>query len=102
MSEIKNNILNIAMNLTRIGNWAADDFDGKKKRIQQFLDQTEVYNNNLSSSNIPNKLQITLKEFNSQFNKLKILDKIDNKLIWAEKMMTWGTILTHRSSLISS
>ena len=31
--ELKVKILDIAMNLNRIGNWAADDFERQQKRI---------------------------------------------------------------------
>ena len=41
-ANTKIKILDIAMNLNRIGNWAADGFQAKEKRILTFLDQTSA------------------------------------------------------------
>ena len=98
----KAKILDIAMNLNRIGNWAADDYQSKQKRIKIFLDQTTEYINSLDSSSFPNSLKETLEKFRGEYFKLEKAGKRgpDDQLSWAEKMMTWGNILTHRSNLI--
>lgn len=98
----KAKILDIAMNLNRIGNWAADGYDERKGRIKLFLDNTRVYINNLDTTNIPKKFEKTLLVFLKEFKKLQKEGKRGPKdtLYWAEQMMTWGNILTHRSKLI--
>lgn len=91
-------LLDIAMNLNRVGNWAADDFSGKKKRIVFFLEQTSAYINSLNQSAFSKKFMKTFERFLKEFNQLKKL-KFKDPLEWAEKMMTWGNILTHRAKL---
>lgn len=97
----KAKILDIAMNLNRIGNWAADDFEGKHKRITMFFDQTTDYIHTLSSSSFNSPFKKTFSQFLTAYKKLQneIKNPKDN-LKWAEEMMTWGNILTHRSRLI--
>lgn len=100
--ETKHKILDIAMNLNRIGNWAADDYWGKQKRIEVFLNQTSKYLNDLDTVSLPESLRKTLIKFIRQYKKLENEGRNRPKdvLEWAEKMMTWGNILTHRASLI--
>ena len=103
MSE-KQKILDIAMNLNRIGNWAADDYTAKQSRISTFLDQTSQYLNSLDQALLPPQVKKPLQTFANLYEDLKQEGKTGPKdrLAWAEKMMTWGNILTHRASLISS
>ena len=95
-------ILDIAMNLNRVGNWAVDNFAVKEKRIYFFLDQTAQYINSLDASSFSTKFQKTydrfLKDYKLLTQEVKLSSKDDG--IWGEKMMTWGNILTHRSKLI--
>lgn len=94
-------VLDIAMNLNRVGNWAVDNFAVKEKRIYFFLDQTTAYINSLNISSFSNKFKKTFDKFLSEYkllNQVKLNSK-DNE-VWGEKMMTWGNILTHRSKLI--
>ena len=95
-------LLDIAMNLTRIGNWAADDFIGKQKRIETFLKQTDDYLEKLPIYNYPPRLQKTLASFKAKYDKLtdEAKGKPEDSLRWAEAMMTWGNILTHRAKFI--
>ena len=95
-------ILDIAMNLNRIGNWAVDSFSVKEKRIYFFLDQTTEYINSLNSSSFSDKFKKTFDKFLSEYKSLTQEAKLNSKdnEIWGEKMMTWGNILTHRSKLI--
>ncbi len=97
-------ILDIAMNLNRVGNWAADDFEKKRKRIEMFLDQTSRYVDSLDSSLFKEPFKKTFNKFLQVYPKLEKDGKEGPKdiLIWAEQMMTWGNILTHRSRLIRS
>jgi len=96
----KAKILDIAMNLNRIGNWAADDYRGKKKRITLFLDQNNSYLSSLEV--IDGKFKKTLALFKKKYKKLEKEGKTGPKdpLFWAEMMMTWGNILTHRASFL--
>lgn len=98
----KEQILDISMNLNRIGNWAADDYSKKQRRIMIFLDQTEKYSKSLNLTTLPKPLRNSLNKFLKEFPKLQSEGKLGPKdtLLWAEKMMTWGNILSHRSSLL--
>jgi len=98
----KAKILDIAMNLNRIGNWAADGYSGKKKRIRTFLHSTSKYLESLRNYNIPPSLDKTIKAFSDEYRQLESegLKGPRDIVFWAEKMMTWGNILTHRSQLI--
>lgn len=104
MDDNKAKILDIAMNLNRIGNWAADNFVLKQKRISMFLDQTTDYLNSFKKSNLPNNFKKTINLFLVEYKKLEKEGRKNpkDKLEWAEKMMTWGNILTHRSKLLNS
>lgn len=100
--DTKSKILDIAMNLNRVGNFAADGYSAKQKRIKIFLDQTSDYINSVPHDGLPGTLKRTYLKFLDQYN---ILEKEGqagpkNELEWAEKMMTWGNILTHRANLI--
>lgn len=99
MRDVK--IMDIAMNLARIGNWAADDFDGKEKRINMFLDQTNAYLKTLPISSYSLTTQQALDRFTREFTMLqsKTPRTIEDKLRWAEAMLTWSNILTHRAKI---
>lgn len=98
----RSKILDIAMNLNRIGNWAADGYKLKKERIKIFLDNTTQYIQDLKKETLPPKFKNTFDLFLESY---KILEKtgiegpVDSDK-WAEDMMTWGNILTHRSKFI--
>lgn len=100
MIDQKTQILNIAVNLNRIGNWAADGFEDRKKRIKMFVVQTSDYIESIDKSKLTNPFKKTFLLFLKNWEKLRKMEKIENDLLWAEKMMTWGNILTHRSKLI--
>ncbi len=97
----KEDILDIAMNLNRVGNWAADDYKGKKSRIETFINNTTTYIENLDYTYEPpfkETLDLFLKDYPSLKN--EGINGPKDPLYWAERMMTWGNILTHRASLI--
>lgn len=96
-------ILDIAMNLNRIGNWAADDFDGKEKRIKLFLNQTDQYIKSVPKASLNQPFKKTFERFSKEYGKLghEGKGKPTDVLVWAEKLMTWGNILTHRVQLLS-
>ena len=98
----KSKILDIAMNLNRIGNWAADDFQGKQKRIKTFLKNTNGYIESVNEKKLPKPFKNTYKYFLKSYSVLERKGQKTPKdtMYWAEQMMTWGNILTHRSKLI--
>ena len=89
--------LNIAVNLGRIGRWACE---GKKKRLNQFLDETQLYINQLEKQPKPLRFQKTFDIFVKVFADLRCNMSLDS--VWAETMFTWANILTHRASLADS
>ena len=94
-------ILNISSNLTRLGEWAAGDFQQRLPLIVKFLDQTEEYLADLNNQSISNEFKPTQDLFIKEFDRLKN-QRIDsrNKDQWAEKALTWANILQHRSKLV--
>lgn len=98
MRDVK--IMDIAMNLARIGNWAADDFDGKRQRITMFLEQISAYLKALPTSSYPLTTQRVLFNFTEVFASLLTQSPrtADDKLRWAETMLTWSNILTHKAN----
>src|SRR3989344_4894353 len=104
MSETQLKILDIAMNLNRIGNWAADGYDEKKKRIIMFLEQTSEYIKNSHYQTFRNPFKKTFDRFLEEYPILykQGLNGPKDSLSWAEQMMTWGNILTHRVKLIKT
>ena len=98
----KAKILDIAMNLNRVGNLAADDYEKKKKRIDIFLEETNEYIDSIDKSSLSKSFQRTFDKFLKEY---LLLEKENikthaEKLYWAEQMMTWGNILTHRVKII--
>jgi hypothetical protein len=86
--------LNIAVNLGRIGRWA---YEGRRNRLNQFLDETEAYIHQLESLPKSPRFQKTFDIFIETFNSLRRDVRLDPS--WAEEMFTWANILTHRASL---
>ncbi len=95
-------ILDVAMNLNRIGNWAADDYTAKRKRIKTFISNTTSYVETLDRKAYQKPFLTTLDNFLKIYPSLRNegLKGPKNPIHWAEEMMTWGNILTHRSKLI--
>lgn len=100
--KTKEKILDIAMNLNRIGNWADDDYLAKRERILFFLEQTSNSLKLLTPSIFPQTFRQTFSRFLNEYSKLEKAGKSGpiNKSEWAEAMMTWGNILTHRAKLL--
>lgn len=87
-------LLNIAVNLGRLGRWADEK---KVMRIPQFLDDTQIYIDMLEGAQINKKFQPTLRSFSSMFKKLASQKNYNE--VWAEEAFTWANILTHRAKL---
>lgn len=103
-SPKKAEILDIAMNLSRVGNWAADGYAARRKRIIQFLDQTTGKVDSLDPASFSAPFKKTFDRFLKEYRKLEREGREGpaDELYWAEAMMTWGNILTHRSSQLSA
>lgn len=100
--DTKTKILDIAMNLNRVGNWAADGYGARRERIKTFLGNTTGYIQSLDSSNLPPSFAETFNDFTKAYSSLEKegLKGPGDIAAWAESMLTWGNILTHRSKLI--
>ena len=84
--------LNIAVNLGRLSRWATEN---KELRIKQFLAETEGYINQLEKAPKNARFNQTLEIFLNKFNQLK--QQSNHDLYWADDMLTWANILTHRA-----
>lgn len=87
-------VLNISINLSRLCNWA---MEGRKARVEQFLAQTEEYLKALESTPKSNRFLPTYEWFRNDFERLSHNVRMDAD--WAESMLTWANILSHRASL---
>ncbi|OGD97458.1 hypothetical protein A3A49_00590 [Candidatus Curtissbacteria bacterium RIFCSPLOWO2_01_FULL_38_11b] len=92
-------ILDISVNLTRIGDWIADSYSEKKDLIKLFLNQTDEYLSQLKGAKVSRDLEVVLTTFFSEFIKLKEAQIQNDKDFWAEKALTWANILSHRAKL---
>jgi len=97
---IKMQILNISVNMARMGELVLKHGESKADLINKFLLQTESYLNDLNSVNISNRFIPTLNKFNQEFKKLKNEQISKNPEAWAERAITWADILQIRSRLI--
>jgi len=87
-------ILNIAVNLGRLCRFA---MEGRRARVEQFLAQTEEYLNALEPAPKSPRFLPTYEWFKNDFEHLRHNVRMDSD--WAESMLTWANILTHRASL---
>lgn len=86
--------LNIAVNLGRLSRWAMED---KPARVNQFLTETASYVDQLEKAPKSQKFIPTFVSFKRKFIELKNNVSLDK--YWAEDMLTWANILTHRAKL---
>jgi hypothetical protein len=92
--EARELTLNIAVNLGRLCRWAAE---GRRSRVDQFLAETEEYVRALDVAPKSARFLPTYERFKTDFDKLRRDVRMDDD--WAESMLTWANILTHRASL---
>lgn len=92
--EAREIILNIAVNLGRLCRFAVE---GRKERVEQFLAQTEEYLKDLESVPKSSRFLPTYEWFKNDFARLSHNVRMD--AAWAESMLTWANILSHRASL---
>jgi hypothetical protein len=86
--------LNIAVNCGRLCRWA---MEGRRARVDQFLAETEEYLRALEAAPKLSRFLPTYEWFKKDFELLRQDVRMDAD--WAESMLTWANILTHRASL---
>jgi hypothetical protein len=86
--------LNIAINLGRLCRWS---MEGRRSRVDQFLAETEQYLKELEVAEKSSRFLPTYEWFKKDFKLLSSNVQMDAN--WAESMLTWANILTHRASL---
>ncbi len=92
-------VMDISLNLARVGDWTADSYETKKTLISIFLKQTEEYLKELKKQKISKQVLPVIVLFEKEFKRLlKDKDQM-NKEEWAERALTWANILQHRAKL---
>jgi len=92
--DAKEITLNIAVNLGRLCRWA---MEGRRARLDQFLAETEEYVEALDSASKSERFIPTYKWFKKDFEVLS--HNVQMNEDWAESMLTWANILSHRAQL---
>ena len=92
--EAKEITLNIAVNLGRLCRWS---MEGRRARVEQFLIETEKYLHDLEAAHKSERFMPTYEWFKKDFESLR--NNVQMNEDWAESMLTWANILTHRASL---
>lgn len=92
--DAKELTLNIAVNLGRLCRWS---MEGRRARVDQFLVETQEYLNALEVAPKSARFLPTYEWFKKDFELLASNVQMDAN--WAESMLTWANILTHRASL---
>lgn len=98
--SVSDRIMDISLNLARVGNWTADSYEQKKTLIERFVSQTNRYVEEVPQSQLSSGMVPLFIRFKSEFEQLQE-EKIteENKDEWAEKVLTWANILQHRAKL---
>ena len=86
--------LNIAVNLGRLCRWS---MEGRRARVDQFLAETQEYLKALEAAPKSSRFLPTYEWFKKDFEILS--HNVQMNADWAESMLTWANILTHRASL---
>lgn len=92
--DAKELTLNIAVNLGRLCRWS---MEGRRARVDQFLIETQEYLKALEAAPKSPRFLPTYEWFRRDFEILSQNVQMDAN--WAESMLTWANILTHRASL---
>ena len=92
--DAKELTLNIAVNLGRLCRWS---MEGRRARVDQFLVETQEYVKALEAAPKSSRFLPTYEWFKRDFEMLSHNVEMDAN--WAESMLTWANILTHRASL---
>lgn len=86
--------LDIAVNLGRITRWAIERQEG---RVRQFIHETDEFVAQLDRIDKKPQFTSTFKAFKKSFSELNSNIKMNDD--WAEEVLTWANILTHRAKL---
>jgi hypothetical protein len=92
--DAKEITLNIAVNLGRLCRWA---MEGRRARVDQFLAETAEYVKALELAPKSDRFLLTYEWFRKDFNSLSRDVQMNED--WAESMLTWANILSHRAQL---
>ena len=92
--DAKEITLNIAVNLGRLCRWA---MEGRKARLEQFLSETHEYVKALDNAPKSDRFIPTYEWFKKDFDSLS--HNVQMNEDWAESMLTWANILSHRAQL---
>ena len=92
--DAKEITLNIAVNMGRLCRWA---MEGRRARVDQFLMETQEYLQALDAAPKSARFLPTYEWFKKDFDVLRL--NVAMNADWAESMLTWANILTHRASL---
>ena len=92
--DAKELTLNIAVNLGRLCRWS---MEGRRARVDQFLVETQEYLKALEAAPKSARFLPTYEWFKKDFEFLSHNVRMDAD--WAESMLTWANILTHRAAL---
>lgn len=106
---LQTQILNISVNLGRVGNWVyqlqglirtPEVYRARLELIKKVNGQTRSYVNDLYSQKLSEPFKTTLEKCKKDFDKLNSQDltSVDHSY-WAEKALTWANILQHRVKL---
>ena len=86
--------LNIAVNLGRLARWVGE---GKTIRVDQFLTETGEFLKQLETTPKSVRFNKTFLIFKNKFELLRNNKNRNDE--WAEEVLTWANILTHRAKL---
>ena len=86
--------LNIAVNLGRLARWVGE---GKTIRVDQFLAETGEFLIQLETTPKSVRFNKTFLIFKNKFELLRNNKNRNDE--WAEEVLTWANILTHRAKL---
>ncbi len=92
--DAKELTLNIAVNLGRLCRWA---MEGRRSRVDQFLAETNEYLKALEAAPKSSRFLPTYEWFKKDFDSLS--HNVQMNADWAESMLTWANILSHRAAL---
>lgn len=95
-NSIKNLILDISVNLSRVSEFILDD---REYLVDMFLNQTKEYLSTITEESISAGFKQALYLFRNEFNKLLADRHQGDKEEWAERALTWANILQHRAKL---
>lgn len=95
----KDLVLDISVNLARVSDWCFSESSSKRARVDQFLEETREFVDQLSMSRLSERFEPTFSAFQKEFTSLLAEKDSADKEEWAEKALTWANILQHRAKL---